>query len=89
MSIWTDLVGWHLSSSWEQFNWRIRLRRLHVSEGLVQSRVLSGTKQKAEECQNPVARDVCCRHEMEITKEENVIVADLHGILRGLLGVFF
>lgn len=34
-----------------------------------------------------VPRLSCCRHEIEITKEENVIFTDLQQDLRGLLGV--
>lgn len=30
----------------------------------------------------------CRRHEMEITKEEDVIFTDLHQVFQGLLGVF-
>lgn len=66
-------AGQSLCCPWEQFNWRIKLHRLCVAEGLLQVWLLAGTKQKAESCRSPVVQTVLLQHEMKITKEENVI----------------
>lgn len=69
-------AGWCLSCPWEQFNWRIKLHRLRVAEGLLQTWLLAGTKQKAESCRSPVVQTALLQHEMEITKKEDVIFTD-------------